>query len=297
MSTINEINEIKLSENIYDVPNFRPGNTYVVDITTHKITTYYTKYQSKVKQDLEVIPVKGDFARIFFKRIYKFIREAEYCTETCDDTSHKTTIVYDNYHKEILEGEVVKGDSQFLTSMIHSFVRDCKNATFFKYDTLEFKTLLLMKKSYDFIDAYGKKRFSDWSMEEFEKKVIGADERYVFGDVNELRALYQALSELNTGDETVYASSIFMTPPESWRSRGGPFFWAYVSRHFSDTPLGALDKKTFKKEYMKIVKDFGIPFGKEEDVYIERFDGGGMSRGMVSGLFVKEALDELLERF
>jgi len=40
----------------------------------------------------------------------------------------------------------------------------------------------------------------------------------------------------------------------------------------------------------------GIPFGKDEYVFIKRFAAGGMSSGMVGGLFVQEALDKLIYR-
>lgn len=47
---------------------------------------------------------------------------------------------------------------------------------------------------------------------------------------------------------------------------------------------------------MSIVKVLGIPFGTEEYVFIKRFAAGGMSSGMVGGLFVEEALNKLLYR-
>ena len=92
-----------------------------------------------------------------------------------------------------------------------------------------------------------------------------------------------------------YAYELFLSPPDRWCSRGAPFFWAYVARQFTFDKL-PMAEDAFRSKYMSIVNVLGIPFGTEEYVFIKRFAAGGMSSGMVGGLFVQEALDKLLYR-
>lgn len=85
-----------------------------------------------------------------------------------------------------------------------------------------------------------------------------------------------------------YGYELFLLEQPSWGSRGAPFLWAYLSRHFSDIPL-PMDEDFLVSEYMKIIKEFKIPFGKDEYVYVERFAAGGM----IGGTFVKDGLEML----
>ena len=52
----------------------------------------------------------------------------------------------------------------------------------------------------------------------------------------------------------------------------------------------------FTQKFKSIIKALGVPYGGENCVYIPQFDAGGMSRGMVSGQFVKKAHSILLHR-
>ena len=163
-----------------------------------------------------------------------------------------------------------------------------------KYHELELEQLLYFKKSYDFIDNYGKKRFTNWSIELFEKRLLGNYGMHFFSEEKELKALYAALGEI--GEEINSAGLLFLESPKHCMSRGGLFFWAYIARLFSSWPLKILNRELFEIEYMKIIKDRGIPFGEDKCVYFEEFDGGGMSGGQVNGLFAKKVLETVLER-
>ena len=89
-----------------------------------------------------------------------------------------------------------------------------------------------------------------------------------------------------------YAYELFLSPPLHWASRGAPFFWAYTARQFTYDNL-PMDEVEFVGKYKKIVNELNIPYGQDEYVYIEKFAAGGMSSGMVGGIFVKDALDVL----
>lgn len=171
------------------------------------------------------------------------------------------------------------------------------------YETIPFEQLLGHQAAYDLIDDAGRDRFEDWDILEFEKSTLGAGSTvYIRNDedhkaiVERLKPLNDAMPFLKCGElGQHYAYELFLSPPENWVSRGAPFFWAYVARQFTFDKL-PMTETEFKEKYMTIVKALGVPFGKEEYVHIKRFAAGGMSSGMVGGLFVQEALGTLLRR-
>ena len=120
-NTINEIIEVKVSEQVFDVDKMRPGRTWIKELSEDGIVTYYTEYKSRKKLDLEKIKVPVQEMRIFFARLYDFARSAEECYVTIDYCNHRVTFIYGPMHKEIFEGATIKG-SQSLTGVIEDFV-------------------------------------------------------------------------------------------------------------------------------------------------------------------------------
>lgn len=171
------------------------------------------------------------------------------------------------------------------------------------YETIPYEQLLCHQAAYDLIDLAGRDRFENWDMLEFEKATLGAGSTgYICTDedhhavVESLKSLNSTMPFLRFGEAGQhYAYELFLSPPDSWFSRGAPFFWAYVARQFTFDKL-PMTEDAFRSKYMSIVKVLGIPFGTEEYVFIKRFAAGGMSSGMVGGLFAQEALNKLLYR-
>ena len=50
--TINDIHTIRLTEQMYNVELFQPGDTTVTELSEEGITTYYTEYKSRKKHDV-----------------------------------------------------------------------------------------------------------------------------------------------------------------------------------------------------------------------------------------------------
>ncbi len=171
------------------------------------------------------------------------------------------------------------------------------------YTKLPYHQLLCHQGAYDLIDTSGRAYFENWDIREFEKAILGCgstgyicnerDHNEVMGILSLLDSTMPLLEFEEPGQH--YAYELFLSPPDSWGSRGAPLFWAYTARQFTYDSL-PMDRWEFMAKYRAIVDSLGIPFGKDEYAYIERFAAGGMSSGMVGGLFVKDALDKLLYR-
>jgi hypothetical protein len=171
------------------------------------------------------------------------------------------------------------------------------------YETVPYEQLLCHQAAYDLIDLAGRDRFENWDVLEFAKAILGmGNTRYICTDedyqavIGNLKSLNSTMPFLKYGElGQHYAYELFLSPPDHWSSRGAPFFWAYVARQFTFDRL-PMTEDAFKAKYMTIVEMLDIPFGKDEYVYIKRFAAGGMSSGMVGGIFVQEALDKLIYR-
>lgn len=172
-----------------------------------------------------------------------------------------------------------------------------------QYKTIPYSQLLCHQGAYDIINRAGAERFLDWDMGEFERTILGMGSTGYICNTEDHEAVTKELSSLDEnmpfltyGEEGQhYAYELFLSPPDNWGSRGAPFFWAYTARQFTYDKL-PMDKDVFMQKYRKIVEEFNVPYGRDEYVYVERFVGGGMSNGMVGGLFVKEALQTLCNR-
>lgn len=171
------------------------------------------------------------------------------------------------------------------------------------YCDVPIRQLLCNQSAYEIIDATGKKLFENWNMDEFEKWIIRDDYSiFLQPDENKIKLL----SELEQLDKTMpflkfgeegqhYGYELFLSPPPYWASRGAPFFWCYTARCFTYDKL-PLSVEALTDKYMSIVNEFNIPFGKDEYIFIDKFSAGGMSSGMVGGLFAKTALETLIHR-
>ena len=171
------------------------------------------------------------------------------------------------------------------------------------YNKIPYSQLLCHEGAYTLIDTLGRAHFKEWDILEFEKAILGCGStEYICSDddreavIAPLSSLDATMPFLRFGEPGQhYAYELFLSPPGHWDSRGAPLFWAYAARQFTCDRL-PMDELCFKNKYKDIVASLGIPFGQDEYVYIQRFAAGGMSSGMVGGLFVEEALGKLLYR-
>ncbi len=169
------------------------------------------------------------------------------------------------------------------------------------YEKIPYRQLLCNQKAYEHIDRAGGAYFSRWDMHAFEKAILGTgsflcsekDHAVLTGALKELDCTMPFLKFGEKGQH--YAYELFLSPPPSWGSRGAPFFWTYTARQFTEDKL-PMREADFIAKYKRIVEQLHIPFGKDEYVYIEPFAAGGMSSGMVGGLFVAQALQTLCHR-
>lgn len=169
---------------------------------------------------------------------------------------------------------------------------------------LSLKELLYEKETYEILEDTAMHLYNDFSMGQLEGAVLGGGEYCPGIENNEL--ISKARMRLDGLDKRKpflkfgepgqhYANELFLSQPCNWGSRGAPFFWAYMARIFSydELPLSA---DVFRKKYMLELEKLGIPYGVYEYVHISLFAHGGMSSGMVGGMFVANALDVLLQR-
>ena len=171
------------------------------------------------------------------------------------------------------------------------------------YRRLSIEQLLCHDGAYKLIDIAGRLRFENWDIQQFEKNYLGCGGyRYIRSD-EDMRAILQPLITLDVmmpflrKDEQGkhYAYEPFLSRPGSWLSRGAPFFWAYTSRRFTYDPL-PMAPQAFSCKYMSIVQELNIPYGMNDNVYVDMFAAGGLSSGQVNGMFVKDAHDKLWAR-
>jgi len=169
---------------------------------------------------------------------------------------------------------------------------------------LSLKELLYEKETYEILEDTAMHLYNGFSMGQLEGAVLGSGEYCPGIENNEL--IIRARMRLDGWDKHKpflkfgepgqhYANELFLSQPCNWGSRGAPFFWAYMARTFSHIEL-PMPADAFRKKYMMEVQKLGIPYGVDEYVHIPQFAHGGMSSGMVGGMFVADALDVLLQR-
>lgn len=169
---------------------------------------------------------------------------------------------------------------------------------------LDLKELLYEKETYEILEDTAMHLYNNFDMKQLEGAVLGGGEPCPGVENNEL--ISKARMRLDGWDKRKpflkfgepgqhYANELFLSQPCNWGSRGTPFFWAYMARTFSFDEL-PMTADVFRKKYMVELEKLGIPYGVDEYVHIPQFAHGGMSSGMVGGMFVADALDVLLKR-
>lgn len=167
---------------------------------------------------------------------------------------------------------------------------------------LEIWELMYEQESYDILLEDHKERFVNFDMRKFEAYNIERNRNrmieldlisYIKDKLNKLdidKPLYSFSEE-----GTHYAFELFLAEPKIYKTKGDLFFWTYMARQFSNDVL-PMAEEDFKNKYLNIVNKFNIPFGKDEVAYIDEFSCPSVCKGDVNGIFVKEALDMLIER-
>ena len=97
--------------------------------------------------------------------------------------------------------------------------------------------------------------------------------------------------------EDACVSIIFHEPPVQWGFRGDPYLWRELETHFSSMLLPC-SVELFLKEFYSAFEHFtGSELDSKEDIFVPRYDHGGMSTGMVSlSFWSEEALSLLIQR-
>ena len=119
--TINRIESVKLTEQIFDLRKMRPGRTLCIELTEGEICTYHTEYKKRKRLGVSKTLVNPEEMKVFFEELYDFVRNAENSYLTIDDCCHKVTFFYGPMHREIFVGDTVRGDESLL-GKIHGFV-------------------------------------------------------------------------------------------------------------------------------------------------------------------------------
>lgn len=119
--TINRIESVKLTEQIFDLKKMRPGRTLCIELTEGEICTYHTEYKKRKRLGVSKTLVNPEEMKVFFEELYDFVRNAENSYLTIDDCCHKVTFFYGPMHREIFVGDTVRGDESLL-GKIHGFV-------------------------------------------------------------------------------------------------------------------------------------------------------------------------------
>lgn len=171
------------------------------------------------------------------------------------------------------------------------------------YEKLEFKQLLHHKLAYECIDKKGTELIESWDMVAFEKAIVTENTLPFPISQEQLKMLKQSCSDLNESMPYLeysekgqhYGYELFSFEPEKWFSRGGPLYWAYLSRKFTLDKL-PIDDNFLQEKYRRIADENGISKYPNRQIYIERFAAGGMSSGIVCSDFVNQQKEVLRKR-
>lgn len=172
-----------------------------------------------------------------------------------------------------------------------------------KFEKIPIWQIMRHQAAYDLIAQNGPGIYREWNLIDFEKESVSfGGAAYAHDEIrfNELRSCLSVLNRtmpfLKFGEKGAhYAYELFLSDPSNWYSRGAPLFWAYASRAFTYDEL-PMEPSLLKRKYLEIARSFGIPLSDDSYVYIDRFASGGMSSGLVGGLFIEESLKTLLRR-
>lgn len=91
-------------------------------------------------------------------------------------------------------------------------------------------------------------------------------------------------------------ASLFQPPPDQWRVRGDPYLWDEIAQYFVDTPLPKTKQQLAALLESAFQRFTGTPVTAEiEGVFVERYDLGGLSSGLVSPGFWRTTAIPLLK--
>ena len=115
------------------------------------------------------------------------------------------------------------------------------------------------------------------------------DEYYPLLKLKEFTEEYPEFKDLLKPCTSDYVNSvalIFTKPSSSWGLRGDPYFWMYLEERFKNISVPLEDFEFIDKFIIK--EYYELSDGKRigEEAYIRGFAHGGMSSGMVSGIWL-----------
>jgi hypothetical protein len=91
-------------------------------------------------------------------------------------------------------------------------------------------------------------------------------------------------------------SALFQEEPVRWGLRGDPWLWREMRERFADTPTPATVDELVEAVERMFEQLAGHPLSHPEPIFVERFDHGGMSGGMVAPEFWCNVAIPLLKR-
>lgn len=89
-------------------------------------------------------------------------------------------------------------------------------------------------------------------------------------------------SKVDFEDPVNFLNSIFFPLPEKWGLRGDPFLWVDLARraaHLSRYEIGSGVAQWLQGEFLSLT---GHPLTPSGDIFVSRYDCGGMSSGFIS---------------
>ena len=122
-----ELSEVRLVIGTFDPSVFKPGRSYVTEISRDGILQYEKEPGSQkqidkfINRDVSVSDIDN-----FFRELFEFSRNISEESLTIDDCSYTVTFIYSSFHKEIFKGWC-GNESTCLHNMIKQFVNKCNN--------------------------------------------------------------------------------------------------------------------------------------------------------------------------
>ena len=75
--TINRIESVKLTEQIFDLEKMRPGRTLCIELSQGEICTYYTEYKKRKRVGLSKTLVSKEEMEAFFEELFQLEQDTE----------------------------------------------------------------------------------------------------------------------------------------------------------------------------------------------------------------------------
>ncbi len=91
-----------------------------------------------------------------------------------------------------------------------------------------------------------------------------------------------------------HLGDLFEPEPIQWGLRGDPYLWRAMKSEFATTPLPPSKAKLSAAIRQAFLDQTGQPLDATGNIFVERFDHGGMSSGWVSTQFWRDTALEIL---